>query len=193
MLRMLCASSRRGSSLTFAGMNFDSLVTRFELSLLPVVRNEETRLRTSGKFSEVQVASIRHGDSIHAMGIACRPVWASEELERLGLTATLMGFEDLSGRIEVQWSQVFTPRTGSGYLKKETGGVHSKLMSEVAIVCFEKEWLRMFDLFLRAAARGKPSAYLLRRFRGAPADQRGWKEEANQTPEPTAPSGRGSS
>jgi hypothetical protein len=158
-------------------MNFDSLVIRLELSLLPVVRREEARLRACGKFSEVQVASIRHGDAIHAMGIACRPVWASEELERLGLTVTLMGFEGLSGRIDVQWSQVFTPRTGSGYLKKETGGFHSKLMTESAIERFEKEWLRLSDLFLQVAERGRPSPYLIRRLRGAPADQRGWKEE----------------
>jgi hypothetical protein len=66
-------------------------------------------------------------------------------------------------------------------------------MSEAAIVRFEKEWLRMCDLFLRVAARGKPSAYLLRRLRGAPEDQHGWKEEANKRPEPTAASGHGSS
>ena len=161
-------------------MNFDSLVTRLELSLLPFVRKEEVRLRSSGRFSEVQVVSLRHADAIHAIGVACRPMWASEDLERLGLTAALIGFEGLSGRIDVQWSQVFTPRTGSGYLKKETGGFHSKLTSETEIVRFEKEWLRMFDLFLRVAARGKPSAYLLRRLRGAPADLRGRKEEGEQ-------------
>jgi hypothetical protein len=148
-----------------------------ELSLLPVVRKEEVRLRASSKFSEVQVASIRHGDVIHAMGIACRPIWASEELERLGLMATLTGITDLSGRIDVQWSQVFVRSTGSGYLKKESGGFHSKLVDEAAIVRFEREWLSMVDLFLRVAARGKPSPYLLRRLRGAPADQHGWKEE----------------
>jgi hypothetical protein len=160
-------------------MNFDSLVSRLEFSLLPVVRKEETHLRTSGKFTEVRVTSIRHVDSIHAMGIACRPIWAAEELERLGLTVTLMGFEGLSGRIDVQWSQVFVPRTGSGYVKRETGGFHSKLISEAAIVRFEKEWLRMFDLFLQVATRGKPSAYLLRRLRGAPADQYGGKTEGD--------------
>jgi hypothetical protein len=158
-------------------MNFDSLVTRLELSLLPVVRKEEDRLRASGKFSEVEVASIRHGDVIHAMGIACRPIWASEELERLGLMATLTGITDLSGRIDVQWSQVFVRSTGSGYLKKESGGFHSKLVDEAAIVRFEREWLSMVDLFLRVADRGKPSPYVLRRLRGAPADQHGWKEE----------------
>jgi hypothetical protein len=158
-------------------MNFDSLVTRLERSLLPVVRKEEARLRQTGKFSDVRVASIRHGDVIHAMGIACRPIWASEELERLGLTATLTGITDLSGRIDVQWSQVFVRSTGSGYLEKETGGFHSKLVAEAAVGRFEKEWLRMVDLFLRVAARGTPSPYLLRRLRGAPADQNGWKAE----------------
>lgn len=158
-------------------MNFNSLVTRLELSLLPIVRKEEDRLRASGKFSEVQVASIRHGDIIHAMGIACRPIWASEELERLGLMATLTSITEPAGRIDVQWSQVFVRSTGSGYVKKETGGFHTKLTAEVAIVRFEKEWVRLVDLFLRVAARGKPSPYLLRRLRGAPADQHGWKEE----------------
>lgn len=157
-------------------MNFDSLVTRLEVSLLSVVRKEEGRLRASGRFSEVEVVSLRHADAFHAIGIACRPVWASEDLERLGLTAALMGFEGLSGRIDVQWSQVFVPRTGSGYLKKETGGFHSKLTSEPEIVRFEKEWLRMFELFSRAASQGKPSAYFLRRLRGAPADLHGIKE-----------------
>ena len=142
-------------------MNFDSLVTRLELSLLPVIRKEEDRLRTLGRFSEIEVVSLRHADAIHAIGIACRPVWASEDLERLGLTAVLTGFESLSGRIDVQWSQVFTPSTGSGYLKKETGGFHGGLASEAEIVRFEKEWLRMFDLFLRVAARGKPSPYFI--------------------------------
>jgi len=102
---------------------------------------------------------------------------ASEELERFGLIATLTGITDLSGRIDVQWSQVFVRRTGSGYLKKETGGFHSKLVAEAAIVRFEREWSRMADLFLRVAVRGKPSPYFLRRLRGAPADQHGWKEE----------------
>jgi hypothetical protein len=155
-------------------MSFDSLISRLELSLLPVVRKEENRLRTSGNFVEVQTISLRQASAIHAMGIACRPVWASEELERLSLTATLMGFEGMSGRIDVQWSQVFLPHTGSGYMKRETSGFHSKLMSEAAVVRFEKKWMRMFDLFSRVATRGKPSAYLLRRLRGAPADQRGW-------------------
>jgi hypothetical protein len=158
-------------------MNFDSLVTRLELSLLPVVRKDEDRLRRSGRFSEVQVVSLRHADGIHAIGIACRPLWASEDLERFGLTAALLGFESLSGRIDVQWSQVFVPLTGSGYLKKETGGFHSKLASEPEIVRFEKEWLHMFGLFSRVAARGKPSAYFFRRLRGAPADLHGRKEE----------------
>jgi len=157
-------------------MNFDSLVTRLELSLLPVVRKEEARLRSSGRFPDVRVASLRHADVVHAMGIACRPVWASGESEHLGFFATLMGLHDLSGRMDVQWSQVFVPRTGSGYLKRETRGFQSKLTSEAAIERFEKEWLHMFDLFLRAASRGKPSLYLLRRLRGAPADQYGWKE-----------------
>jgi hypothetical protein len=161
-------------------MNFDSLVTRLELSLLPVVRKEEARLRTSGRYSEVEVVSLRHADAIHAIGIACRPVWASEDLERLGLTAALTGFEDLAGRIDVQWSQVFVPSTGSGYLKKETGGFHGGLTSETEIMRFEKEWLPMFDLFLRVATRGKPSPYLIRRLRGAPADLHGQKEEGEQ-------------
>lgn len=160
-------------------MDFDSLVTRLERSLLPVVRKEEDRLHALGKFSEIQVVSLRHADSIQAMGIACRPLWASDRLERLGFTATLMGFEGLSGRIDVQWSQVFVRSTGSGYLKRETGGFHCKLQSEAAIVRFEQEWLRLSDLFLRAAARGRPTAYWLRRLRGAPRDQRGWKDEAN--------------
>jgi hypothetical protein len=90
-------------------MNFDSLVTRVELSLLPIVRKEKARLRTSGRYSEVEIVSLRHADAIHAIVIACRPVWASEELERLSLTAALMGFEGLSGRIDVQWSQVSCP------------------------------------------------------------------------------------
>ncbi len=155
-------------------MNFDSLVNRMELNLLPVVRKEQARISTSGLFIDVQIVSLRHADFLHALGIACRPVWASEELERLSLQATLMGFESMSGRIDVQWSQVFLPSTGSGYVKRETSGFHSKLISEDAVVRFEKEWLRMFDLFSQVAARGKPSAYLLRRLRGAPADQRGW-------------------
>ena len=189
--RTSCSCTRRAgcarvSPLTFAEeMDFDSLVARLELSLLPVLRKEEAALRVPGRFSDVRVASLRHADSLHAMGIACRPIWASEELERLGFGTTLMGFDGLSGRIDVQWSQVFAPSTGSGYLKKEAGGYYSKLMSEAAIMRFEKEWLRLFGLFLRVAARGKPSMYLLRRLRGAPPDQRGWKEEANQSPEPT--------
>lgn len=111
------------------------------------------------------------------MGIACRPVWATEELDRLSIVVTLLGLKSLSGRIDVQWSQTFIPRLGSGYIKKENGGFHSKLISEEAIVRFENEWQRMFGLFLRLAARGRPSPYLLRRFRGAPADVHGSKEE----------------
>jgi hypothetical protein len=159
-------------------MNFDSLVARLELSLLPPVRKEEAQLRASGKFSEVQMVSLRHADSIHAMGIRCRPVWAPEELEHLTLVALLMGFgSHRSGRIDVEWSQVFVPRTGSGYTKKESRGFHDKLESEAAIVRLEQEWRRMLALFLQVAARGKPSPYLLRRLRGAPADRLGGKEE----------------
>ena len=158
-------------------MDFDSLVSRLELSLLSAVRKEEAQLRASGRFSLVEVVSHRHVDVVHAMGIACRPVWAPEELDRLSLIAGLTKFEDSLGRIDVQWSQVFTPSTGSGYLKKETGGFHSKLTSEAEIARFEKEWLRLLGVFLQVAARGKPSPYLLRRFRGAPRDLHGFKEE----------------
>lgn len=155
-------------------MNFDCLVARLELSLLPRVRNEDAQLRASGKFSEVQVVSLCHDDSIHVMGIRCRPVWASEELEHLTLVAILMGFGGRrSGRIDVEWSQVFVPRTGSGYAKKESRGFHDELESEADILRFEQEWQRAVDLFLRVAARGKPSPYLLRRLRGAPADRHG--------------------
>jgi hypothetical protein len=159
-------------------MNFDSLVTRLELSLLPIVRKEEARLRTSGRYSEVEIVSLRHADAIHAIGIACRPVWASEELERLSFTAALMGFEGLSGRIDVQWSQVFTPSTGSGYLKKETGGFQSDLNSESEIARFEEKWSRLLNLFRKVAMRGRPSSRFIRRFRGAPPDLKGFKEEA---------------
>jgi hypothetical protein len=64
-------------------MDFDSLVARLELSLLPVVRAKEEHLRTSGKFTSVEVVSLRHADSIHALGIVCRPTWALIDLERL--------------------------------------------------------------------------------------------------------------
>ena len=101
-----------------------------------------------------------------------------EALERLGLTATILGIDGLSGRIDVQWSQVFDTRTGSGYVKKETGGFQGQLTSEAAIARFEKQWLRMFGLFRRVSTRGKPSAYFFRRLRGAPPDWHGWKGEA---------------
>ena len=151
-------------------MELDSLVTRLEARLLPVVQQDVQWLRSSGHFSDVEVLSFRHAESIHAIGIACRPVWASKDLERLTLAATLSAFERLSGRIDVQWSHVFNTRTGSGYMKRECGGYHGQLVTDADLRRFEREWHRLVRLFRRVARRGKPSMYLLRRLRGAPAD-----------------------
>jgi hypothetical protein len=153
-------------------MDFDSLVRSCEARLLPVVQQDVQWLRGSGKFSEVEVRSLRHAESIHAIGIACRPVWASKELERLTFAASLSAFERLSGRIDVQWSQVFDTRTGSGYVKRECGGYQGQLTTDADVARFEQEWERLARLFRRVARCGKPSIYLLRRLRGAPADLR---------------------
>ncbi|WP_146180229.1 hypothetical protein [Opitutus sp. ER46] len=161
--------------------DFDALVKLLETSLLPVVRQDEEWLHASGHFSDVEVLSLRHAETVHALGIACRPVWASDELERLTFTAALIEFERLSGRIDVQWSQVFNTRTGSGYTKRECGGFHGPLMTDADITRFKGEWFRLAGLFRRVARRGKPSTYLLRRLRGAPADQYGWKQDAMST------------
>jgi hypothetical protein len=161
---------------------FEPLVAHFEKSLLPLLRAEEPRLRSSGRFTSVEVVSVRHAEAIHAMGIACRPTWASIDLERLVFSVTLIGMTGLSGRIDVQWSQSFNTRIGTGYLKRETGGFQSKLETEAQIARFEKKWHRLFGLFLRVASRGKPSIRLLRHLRGAPKDQYGWKVARNQPP-----------
>ncbi len=156
-------------------MKLDSLVARFEESLLPIVRAQEVRLRTSGRFTKVDVFSMRHADTVHAMGIACRPLWALTEFERLGFSVTLLGFNGLSGRIDIQWSQDFSAVTGTGYLKKETKGFHSRFESDAQISEFEAQWNRFARLFVRVAAKGKPSMRLTRRLRGAPWDLHGWK------------------
>lgn len=165
--------------MTALEMDFDSLVSRLELSLLPMARTEEARLRTSALFSEPETVSLRHADAFHAMGITCRPIWSTDELERLSLTTVLTELNGLSGRIDIQWSQAFSTRTHSGYRKNETCGFHSKLTSEFAIARFEKEWRRMLALFSRITNQGKPSPYWLRRLRGAPADVYGCNREAN--------------
>ena len=72
-------------------MDFESIVARFEKRLLPLLRAEEAGLRSSGRFKSVEVASMRHAEPIHAMGIACRPTWASIDSERLGFLARSLG------------------------------------------------------------------------------------------------------
>lgn len=155
-------------------MNFDSLIARFELRLLARVRPFETELRASQRYAEVHVVSIRHADIIHAMGITCVPKWASTNSERLGLIATFNVVTGLAGRIDVQWSQSFDTRTGSGYTKKETKRFYSELGSQKQLNEFEESWHRHARLFVRVARRGHPSAYWLRWLHGAPRDQHGW-------------------
>ncbi|MCX6951460.1 MAG: hypothetical protein NTV51_04635 [Verrucomicrobia bacterium] len=166
-------------------MNFNSLVTRLELNLLPVVRAEEARLRASGKFTSVEVFSLRHAEFVHALGIACRPTWAAIDLERLSFGAVLNEMSGLSGRIDVQWSQSFTPRTGTGYVKRETDGFHSNLTTEVELARFEARWRRPARRFVHVAERGRPSPWLVRWLRGAPHDLYGGKDDATS---PTSPS-----
>lgn len=86
--------------------SFDALVNRLEDSLLPIARQAEDEIRGSGLFSQVQMVSIRHADVVHAMGVNCRPVWATENSDRLGIIAGLWGLHDLSGNINIQWSQI---------------------------------------------------------------------------------------
>lgn len=168
-------------------MNFDLLVTSFEESLLPTVRNQEIALRSSGLYTKVKVASMRHADVIHAMGITCRPMWAKDDLEYLSFVVTLNNISEFGGRIDVQWSQCFSTRTGSGYLKKEASGFHSRLGSEEQIAEFERQWFRYSRLFMRVALKGGPSMKLFRRLRGAPRDQYGWKDAALTEPAQPAP------
>lgn len=168
-------------------MNFDLLVTSFEERLLPTVRNKENAIQSSGLYTKVKVASMRHADVIHAMGITCRPIWASDDLEHLSFVVTLNNISGFGGRIDVQWSQCFDTRSGSGYLKKEASGFHSKLESEEQIAKFERQWFRYLKLFMRVALKGRPSMKLLRRLRGAPRDLHGWKDAALTEPPQTIP------
>lgn len=168
-------------------MDFDTLVARLEASLLPVVRKQEDRLRASGKYKSVEIISIRHGDgihgNIHAMGIACDPIWATIDLERLAFCATLttISGSPIVGRMDIQWSQIFIPRIGSGYLKKETRGFYKNLVTESEIIRFEKRWIRMSSLFIYVANRAQPSARWIRWLRGAPRDWHGIKENTSET------------
>lgn len=174
-----------GGALPVPDLNFDALVNRLEVTLLPLVRQEESRLCASGKFTEVGIFSLRHAEAFHALGISGRPRWASQALDRFALCALLTGYGGLSGRIDVGWSQTFTLHTGSGYVKKETKGFHHKLNTEAALVRFEQEWARLFQLFSQVAERGTPSSALVRWWRGAPADLLGPAAALNQPIAPT--------
>jgi hypothetical protein len=147
-------------------MTFDSLVSRLEADLMPVLAEKQARLERSAAFTEVQVASIRHADCLHVIGIACRPVWTTQNLERLAFCVILHSVSDLAGRVDVQWTRSFVPR----YLKKEARGFSSHLNSNAAIVRFQGRWLRLGRIFDSVAEQGTPSPYWRRLLRGAPRD-----------------------
>ena len=158
-------------------MTFDVLVTQFEERLLPSLRQEEALARACGHYIEVEVVSLRHADVVHSIGIRCHPKWASGKLESLSFGVTLTGVECLAASAQIQWSDCFDTRIGSGYQKRETRPVYLRITNEDDIASFVDNWNELVKRFAKIARRGKPSSRLLRWWRGAPPDRFGRKAE----------------
>lgn len=175
-------------------MTFDSIVLRLEENLLPSLQREEESLHALGLYKEIEVVSLRHADTVHAIGIRCHPKWAARDLEYLSfIVAVTIPQKTVVVRTDIHWADSFDFRIGSGYLKKEVAPFATSISAEGGIVRFVGHWKVMSHRFRNVACRGRPSSRFVRWMRGAPRDVHGRKTEPNQTPKPTAPSGRGSS
>jgi hypothetical protein len=174
-------------------MDLDVVVARMEAELLPRLEVCAHALRSGSLYSEVRVASIRHAEMLHAIGIACVPKWSSDRSEYLSLCAKIAQHEELVVRIDVSWGQSFRGGTSQGYVKKEDRGRVRRIKAERDIEAVFEDWGALEERFEKVATRGKPTSRLIRFLRGAPRDLSLIPKEANQALEPTAPSGRGSS
>ncbi len=167
-------------------MKFDDLISRLEETLLPVVQGDIDQLKESNIYSEVITDSIRHAEEVHALGIRCTPNWATHDFEGLSFFAAINDLDGMNGRFDIAWSQTFTPAKGTGYLKKEFSGFHSKLNTEDEISIFETKWREKNKFFMSIALKGRPSSRFLRWLRGSPRDLKGINKEVNQAVDTTA-------
>lgn len=166
-------------------MDFDRLVSRMETELLPKLEQRAKLLCADPHYSEVRVASLRHAEILHAIGIACVPIWSNDRSEYLSLCAKFSKLEVLRVRIDVSWGQSFRSGTSQGYVKKEDRGRVRRIETESDVEALLEDWLALETRFDKLAVRGRPSARIMRTFRGAPRDLSQVPQTANHSPEPT--------
>ncbi len=151
-------------------MDFEKLVNCLESLIVPELEARARSLRGGPHFDEVRVTSQHQADRLHAIVIACHPKWSTDPCEHLTFTITICDEKWLSARADVSWDQIFRTGTSAGYVKPEGRGRMRKIATERDVCSFMEDWRILAARFDQAAAKGHPSARLLRFLRGAPRD-----------------------
>ena len=155
---------------TLGSMDFDKLVLQLEKAMLPGLEERARELRLRSLYSEVRVNSIRHADILHAISIACVPIWSADSSQWLSLCAKIAKHDKLIVRTDVSWGQIFRPGTSKGYVKKEDRGAVREVRDVNDLESISRDWTRLCSRFDKVSIRGRPSSRMVRFLHGAPRD-----------------------
>jgi len=98
---------------------YQLLIKEMEGVLMPELQKRANRLQSDVRFTDVRLASMRHADWTHTIGLGCHPIGMPSPDERYSIGINILAYRGLLMRGFVTWSQTYVSKP----IKKSTGEI----------------------------------------------------------------------
>jgi len=88
-------------------MEFEPLIKGMEKVMLPELQPRFDTLSCDSRFADVRVASMRHADALHTIGLACHPIASLSPHDSYSIVVNIIAHSGLMMRGFVTWSQPY--------------------------------------------------------------------------------------
>ena len=88
-------------------MEFEPLIKEMEKVMMPELQRRSDALNCDSRFEDVRVATMRHADVLHTIGLSCHPIASPAPHDHYSICVNLIAHSGLMMRGFVTWSQPY--------------------------------------------------------------------------------------
>jgi hypothetical protein len=88
-------------------MEFEPLIKEMERVMMPELQRRREALACDSRFADVRVASLRHAEVVHTIGLTCHPIASSSPHDSYSIAVNIIAQSALMMRGFVTWSQPY--------------------------------------------------------------------------------------
>lgn len=79
-------------------MEFEPLIKEMERVMMPELQQRRDALTSDSRFADVRVASMRHADVLHTIGLTCHPIASSSPHDSYSIAVNIIAHRGLMMR-----------------------------------------------------------------------------------------------